>query len=204
MAAGIAGRRKRPGRAAGREPFRAGASESIRVLGIDPGLERTGYAVIEMPGGKVKDAGLVRTTTSRPLAARLAELAEGLDEVLSEHPVKLLAVEDLYAHYKHPRTAILMGHARGVVLLAAARRGIEVISVPATKIKKALTGNGHASKVQVQRAMMATLGLPTMPEPSDVADALAIACYAATETKKRGHSTFLIRQREQEAERGEK
>jgi crossover junction endodeoxyribonuclease RuvC len=179
------GKPRKPRRATEPGLGEAAAVGAICVLGIDPGLERTGYAVIEALGGKVRDAGLVRTTVSRPLAARLTELAEGMEEVLSEHPVKLLAVEDLFAHYKHPRTAILMGHARGVVLLAAARRGIEVISVPATRIKKALTGNGHASKVQVQRAIMATLGLNRIPEPSDVADALAIACYAAAEWSSR-------------------
>ena len=184
MAVRLGGKESRPRRAAERGIGEAVPVAAICVLGIDPGLERTGYAVIEAFGGKVKDAGLVRTTASCPLAARLNELAEGMEEVLAEHPVKLLAVEDLFAHYKHPRTAILMGHARGVVLMAAARRGIEVVSVPATRIKKALTGNGHASKVQVQRAVMATLGLGRMPEPSDVADALAIACYAASECRR--------------------
>jgi len=150
-----------------------------RVLGVDPGLNRTGYAVIELPGRRVEEAGLIRSDASRPLADRLKEIAAGIEEILAESDVRLLVVEDLFAHYRHPRTAILMGHARGVVLLAAAKRGVEVISVSATKIKKALTGNGHASKLQMQRAVMATLGLSRLPEPSDVADALAIACYAA-------------------------
>jgi crossover junction endodeoxyribonuclease RuvC len=180
MAAGVARRQRKRQQATEPAAGEAAGSAAFRVLGIDPGLERTGYGVIAMPGGKVLDAGLVKTTTSLPLAKRLVELAEGLEEVLSEHPVRLLAVEDLFAHYKHPRTAILMGHARGVILLAAARRGVEVISVPATKIKKALTGSGHAGKSQVQRAVMTTLGLSRIPEPSDVADALAIACYAAS------------------------
>lgn len=149
------------------------------VLGIDPGLNRTGYAVIELPGAYVRDAGFIRSTASRPLAERLNEIAVGVEEILAETDVRLLVVEDLFAHYRHPRTAILMGHARGVVLSAAARRGVDVLSVSATKIKKALTGNGHASKLQMQRAVMATLGLSKLPEPSDVADALAIACYAA-------------------------
>ena len=185
MAAGVAGKQRRTRQATAPAAGMDAPSATICVLGIDPGLERTGYAVIAMPGGNVRDAGLVNTTTTRPLAERLVELAQGLEEVLSEHPVRLLAVEDLFAHYKHPRTAILMGHARGVILLAAARRGIEVISVPATKIKKALTGSGHAGKVQVQRAVAATLGLSRIPEPSDVADALAIACYAASEYRTR-------------------
>jgi len=126
----------------------------------------------------VLDAGIIRSNAKHPLPRRLAELAAGLDEVLDEHDVWLIAVEDLYAHYKHPRTAILMGHARGVVLLAAARRGLEVLSLPATRIKKTLTGNGHAGKAQMQRAIAATFRLKKVPEPADVADALAVAWCA--------------------------
>jgi crossover junction endodeoxyribonuclease RuvC len=91
----------------------------------------------------------------------------------------VVVVESLYSHYKHPRTAILMGHARGVVLLCASSLGIPVIAYPATRIKKALTGNGRASKLQMQRTILNTLKLAAMPEPPDVADALAVAlCHA--------------------------
>jgi crossover junction endodeoxyribonuclease RuvC len=86
-----------------------------------------------------------------------------------------VAVEQLYAHYDHPRTAILMAHARGVVFLAAAQRGVPVISYNATRIKKTVTGNGRAPKDQVQRAVQRELGLAALPEPPDVADALAAA-----------------------------
>lgn len=157
-------------------PSRAG---KVRILGVDPGLERTGYAVIEMPGCRIIEAGLVRSDTKKKLSQRLVEIAVGMEEVLGDHDVDMLVVEELFAHYKHPRTAILMGHARGVIMLAAAARGIEVEGASATRIKKSLTGNGHASKLQMQRAVMATLGLDRMPEPSDVADALAIAAYGA-------------------------
>ena len=149
------------------------------VLGIDPGLDRTGYAVILMPDSRIVEAGVIRSNAKLPLARRLTELTLGIEEVLSEHKVDLVAVEDLFAHYRHPRTAILMSHARGVVLLAAARRDIEVISLLPTRVKKALTGNGHAGKLQIQRAISATLKLSTLPEPPDVADALAIAWCAA-------------------------
>jgi crossover junction endodeoxyribonuclease RuvC len=149
------------------------------ILGIDPGLDRTGYAAIELPGPRVLDAGLVRTSNKSRLHDRLTEIHQGVDEILGEYAPGVIAVEELYAHYKHPRTAILMGHARGVVLLAAARRGIDVVNLPATRIKKSLTGNGHASKIQMQRAIVATLGLSKRPEPADVADALAIALCAA-------------------------
>ncbi len=168
------------GKHAGDSKRDCGGSESpriVRVAGIDPGLERTGYAVIETPQHRIADAGIVTSTTSKPLSDRLHEISEGIEEVFVEHDIHLLVVEDLFAHYKHPRTAILMGHARGVLLLAAARRHVEVVSVAATKIKKALTGNGHATKTQMQRAVMATLGLDKIPEPADVADALAIAAY---------------------------
>jgi crossover junction endodeoxyribonuclease RuvC len=149
------------------------------ILGVDPGLHRTGYAVVEGATRRVRDAGVIRTTSRRALPERLAELAAGLDEVFGEHRCAVVAVEDLYAHYRHPRTAILMGHARGVVLLAAVRHRARVESLSATAVKKMLTGNGHAGKRQVQRAIVLTAGLPRLPEPPDVADALAVALAAA-------------------------
>ncbi len=157
----------------------AARSRKTRILGVDPGLERTGYAVVEMPGCRIVEAGLVRSNTKKSLAERLVEIAGGIEEILSDNAIDMLVVEELFAHYKHPRTAILMGHARGVILMAAAAHGIPVQGASATKIKKSLTGNGHASKQQMQRAVMATLKLDRMPEPSDVADALAIAAYGA-------------------------
>jgi len=84
-------------------------------------------------------------------------------------------VEELYSHYQHPRTAILMGHARGLIYLLSAEQGIPIVSYSAKRIKKSLTGNGSASKLQVQRVIQARLALPRLPEPSDVADALAVA-----------------------------
>lgn len=150
------------------------------ILGIDPGLDRSGYAVVEMPSGRLLDAGLIQTTQGDTLAGRLREIDDAMEQVLAEHTVDLVVVEELFAHYKHPRTAILMGHARGVILLAAARHDAEVLSVSATRIKKTLTGNGHASKAQMQRAIMATFDLATLPEPADVADAMAAAYYAVS------------------------
>jgi crossover junction endodeoxyribonuclease RuvC len=153
------------------------------ICGIDPGLGATGYAVLRMDDDDdtilVKDAGVLRCSPRESLPVRLAELAAGFDEVLNEHPVSLLAVEQVYSHYQHPRTAILMAHARGIFLLEAARRQIEVMNLPATTVKRHLTGNGRASKQQVQRAVAGTLRLGQIPEPPDVADALAIALCAA-------------------------
>lgn len=147
------------------------------VVGIDPGLGTTGYAVLRVDGGRpiVVDAGLCRSDAAADLAVRLAGLERDISAVLDEHHPAVVAVEQLYSHYNHPRTAILMGHARGVILLAAGRSDIPVRSYSATRIKRYLTGNGRASKSQVQRAIQITLGLPSIPEPPDVADALAIA-----------------------------
>jgi crossover junction endodeoxyribonuclease RuvC len=149
------------------------------VLGIDPGLQRSGYAVLSdgCPPAEARlvEAGVIRLPRGRPLADRLVELEQSLETVIDLHQPGTLACEELYAHYRHPRTAILMAHARGVILALAARRGLEVISVAATNVKKLLTGSGQAGKRQVQRAVMATLRLPVLPEPADVADAIAIA-----------------------------
>ena len=151
-----------------------------RVLGVDPGLQITGYAVLEVrpQAPYVCEAGVVRSAESRAItdmAPRLRALYDGIVEVLEQYKPAVAVVEQLYAHYQHPRTAILMGHARGVILLAAAQRGVPVVSYNATRIKKTLTGNGHASKEQVQRTIQRELGLPQLPEPPDVADALAAA-----------------------------
>jgi crossover junction endodeoxyribonuclease RuvC len=164
----------RPARAVDYRP-----SDGGLILGIDPGLQRCGYAVVSVRTRRVLDAGVIVTAPRRPLAERLREIEEGLQELLTARRIDRVAIEDLYAHYKHPRTAILMGHARGVVLLVAARHGAVVENLGATHVKKALTGNGHAGKRQVQRAIMLSAGLSRPPEPPDVADAIAVALAAA-------------------------
>ncbi|MFP3937813.1 MAG: crossover junction endodeoxyribonuclease RuvC [Phycisphaerae bacterium] len=155
-------------------------SETYRILGIDPGLNITGYAAVDFGGTEpaIAEAGTVRTDAKASLAERITQLHADLAELLAELDVDLLAVEELYAHYKHPRTAILMAHARGIVLLAARQANVRVRHFAATRIKKSLTGNGHASKQQVQRAIQSVCSLAELPEPPDVADALAIALCA--------------------------
>jgi crossover junction endodeoxyribonuclease RuvC len=155
----------------------------MRILGVDPGLQCTGWAVVELDRDRprVLEAGVIRTRAREAPEQRLRELYRGLGEVIRELAPEVAVVESLYAHYRHPRTAILMGHARGVIFLAAAERDLPVESYSATRIKKALTGNGRASKVQVQRTVQIALGLRSLPEPDDVADALAVAlCHAHT------------------------
>jgi crossover junction endodeoxyribonuclease RuvC len=152
-----------------------------RVLGIDPGLNITGYGAVDVGGRDpvIVEAGTLRTDARAELADRIEQIHADLREVLAELKPDLVAVEQLYAHYKHPRTSILMAHARGVVLLAARQAGVPVRSIAATAVKKNLTGNGHASKLQVQRAIQGLCRLAEVPEPPDVADAIAIALCAA-------------------------
>ena len=149
----------------------------MRILGIDPGLRLTGYGVIDYKPFRPRliDGGVIRLTPKAPLADRLVELETTLEEILDEHKPDVCAVEQLYSHYAHPRTAILMGHARGVILLAARRRGIRCEQFSASRVKQSVAGNGHASKSQMQRAIQTQWNLPKPPEPADVADALAIA-----------------------------
>jgi len=150
---------------------------SLRILGVDPGLGITGYGVIDWRSVRplLVDGGVIRLSARTSLSDRLVELETELDAILAEHKPDVCAVEQLYAHYAHPRTAILMGHARGVILLAARRRGIAVEQFAANRVKISLTGHGHAGKAQVQRAVQAQWNLPRPPEPPDVADALAVA-----------------------------
>jgi crossover junction endodeoxyribonuclease RuvC len=147
------------------------------ILGIDPGLRITGYGVVDVSfrGPSLVEAGVLRMKAKGELHERLAELHGSLAGLLDEVRPGQVAVEQLYAHYKHPRTAILMGHARGVILLAAAQRELPVTSLASTLVKRSITGNGHASKQQVQRAVAMLCKLKRVPEPPDVADAIAIA-----------------------------
>ncbi len=153
----------------------------MRILGIDPGLNTTGYGVIEVVGRQVRlvEAGVVRGKTRGSLAARLREIHDGVADVISSLKPEAMALEKLYSHYDRPTTAILMGHARGVIVLAAAEAGIAVHDYAATQLKKTLTGAGRAPKSQMQDAVRRELRLTKTPEPPDVADALAIAlCHA--------------------------
>jgi crossover junction endodeoxyribonuclease RuvC len=146
-------------------------------LGIDPGLNTSGYGVIETSGQGVRliEAGIIRTKAKTSLESRLGELHAGLIEILDSCKPDRMAIEQLFSHYDRPRTAILMGHARGVICLCATLYNIPVQSYEPTRVKKLLTGNGRAPKSQMQLAVKLQLRLSTLPEPADVADALAIA-----------------------------
>jgi crossover junction endodeoxyribonuclease RuvC len=148
------------------------------VLGIDPGLRVTGYGLISCTGSRFSlvEGGVIEGGGSAvSMAVRLRQLFEGLSALLTEFRPEAMAMEQLYSHYAHPRTAILMAHARGVLTLAAAISDVEVIDYSATEVKSSLTGNGRATKEQMQTAIRYTLHLDQTPEPADVADALAVA-----------------------------
>ena len=149
----------------------------MRILGIDPGLRLTGYGVLDYHAVRPQliDAGVIRLDGKASVPARLVELEAELDAIIAEHKPDACAVEQLYSNYAHPRTAILMAHARGVILLAAQRRGLRVEQFAANRIKQSLVGHGHAAKGQMQRAIQSVFNLKYLPEPPDVADALAVA-----------------------------
>jgi crossover junction endodeoxyribonuclease RuvC len=156
-----------------------------RVIGIDPGLTVTGYGVVEFraSGVKLLEAGVIRSARSHDenLPARLQSLFDGLSEVMGEFLPQAMCLEEVYSHASYPRTSILMGHARGVICLAARLSHVAVVNFSAKRIKRSVTGNGNASKSQVQRAVQQYFSLHQMPQPPDVADALAAAlCYLNT------------------------
>lgn len=152
------------------------------IIGIDPGLKATGYGVIECKAGGVKliEAGVIRSPRScgDNLPARLESLFSGLRGVIDEFHPQTVCLEEVFSHTDYPRTSILMGHARGVICLAARLAGVPVVSLSAKRIKQSVTGNGNASKTQVQRAVQQYFSLHRLPQPPDVADAMAAAlCY---------------------------
>ena len=155
----------------------------MRIAGIDPGLVTTGYGVIDTRGqhATLVEAGVIRAgTPDTPLEMRLSALFDGVLEMLEQFHPQAMALEELYSHYDYPATAILMGHARGVICLAAAKSGVPVFSYASTQVKLCTTGDGRASKQQMQRAIQTRLQLKAFPKPSDIADALAIAlCHHA-------------------------
>ncbi|MCL6647311.1 MAG: crossover junction endodeoxyribonuclease RuvC [Chloroflexi bacterium] len=153
-----------------------------RIVGIDPGLVTTGYGLVLARGPAVTliEGGTIHPPDRRaPLEHRLVAIFCDLLDLLQEVQPDVVAIEDLYTRYERPRTAILMGHARGVIALAAGLASVPVETFTASQVKRALTGEGRASKAQVQRAVAELLGLPRVPEPPDVADALALALTCA-------------------------
>jgi crossover junction endodeoxyribonuclease RuvC len=164
----------------------------VRVLGIDPGLRLTGYGCVDALGQSpptLVEAGVFRLgkgggsvagrADALTVSSRLKELDHDVREAIGRLKPGIVAVESLFAHYDHPTTAIVMGHARGVILLVIAQAGVRLMEFKPNEIKKSLTGHGHADKARMQRAIQTIFGLVEPPKPPDVADALAIALCAA-------------------------
>jgi crossover junction endodeoxyribonuclease RuvC len=182
----------------------------LRIIGIDPGLNITGYGLIDFSPRETRlaEAGIIRLPRSEGdnLAGRLEALFLEIQKLIGEFGPQRMCLEEVYSHSFYPKTSILMSHARGVICLAAQLAGVPVTSLSAKRIKQSVTGNGNASKQQVQRAVRHLFSLERTPHPPDVADALAAAlCYAnslrfagtaprgAQDGKKPGHERGLKR-----------
>jgi len=152
---------------------------TLRILGLDPSLSRTGYGVVDWRAADdaitLVEGGILRTPTGARIEERLLILFKGVKGLLTEFEPQVVAVEDLFTRMKHPRTAILMAHARGALLLPCAQAGLPVVPYAPRLVKNALVGSGAAKKPQIQARVRELLGIAGPLEPHDVADALAIA-----------------------------
>jgi crossover junction endodeoxyribonuclease RuvC len=152
----------------------------IVVMGIDPGVASTGFGVVQVAGAKMSavDGGIIEAAPGEPAEGRLARIHEAIAELLRRHEPVAVALEDVYFG-KNVRSAIAVGQARGVVLLAAGQRGVPCFSYTPQQVKGAVCGSGRAGKEQVQRMVQALLALADLPAPDHAADALAVAiCHA--------------------------
>jgi crossover junction endodeoxyribonuclease RuvC len=161
-------------------PLRGAAMPPARLLGVDPGTRTTGFGIVELHGTEVKlvACGALRPPARLPLPQRLAAIFAGLEELLALHRPVAGAIEETFAG-ANPRSSIAMGEGRGVALLALARAGVVLCELSPAEVKKAVTGNGAATKELVARMVCARLGLPQPPQPADVTDALAVALALA-------------------------
>ena len=150
------------------------------MVGIDPGVTNTGYGVVLRRAGRMAalDGGVVETDPDLPLEQRLVAIHARVTSLIAEHQPEIVAVEDLYFG-RNVRTALAVGQARGVVLLAAAQYGVDAVSYTPQQVKLAVCGTGSAGKAQVQRMVAALLELPGPPEPDHAADALAVGICGA-------------------------
>ena len=147
------------------------------MLGVDPGTAVLGYGVVrlgEKQQAVLLECGVVRTRATAPLADRLRVLFDGVSGIVRRHQPHVVAVEGLF-HGRNARSALVLGHARGVVLLAAAQSGVAVEEISPSEVKRAVTGTGAASKAQVAAMVRRLLRLASAPQPADAADGVAIA-----------------------------
>jgi crossover junction endodeoxyribonuclease RuvC len=152
----------------------------LRILGIDPGSEATGFGVIDSDGDRhsLREYGAIRCPRSLTFSDKLHRIYERLDVIIQNSGVETVAVEKLF-YAANVRSALQLGHVRGVTILAAARRGLAVHEYSPLEVKQAVVGYGRAGKGQIQQMVKCLLGLDAPPEPHDAADALAVAlCHA--------------------------
>jgi len=149
----------------------------MRILGIDPGLITTGYGVVDIKAGNVKilEAGTIEPNIKDPFEQRLFKIHLHITTILQAHHPDVVVIEKLYAHYKHPATAALLGHARGVICLSVAQQNIKLVEQSVKRIRKALTGNGNATKIQAQEFVKRVLNIKSPSFKLDASDALALA-----------------------------
>jgi crossover junction endodeoxyribonuclease RuvC len=154
----------------------------MRVIGVDPGLTATGYAVLDVGNGlpQVRVSGCARSNSRQPLEERLRAIYEEVAEVIAEWRPGVTVLEGLYSDYGFPRTALIMGHVRGTICLAATLNGARILEVSPAEVKSALTGSGRAGKEQIQRAVTRMLRLESAPTNEHICDALALALVGAT------------------------
>lgn len=149
------------------------------ILGIDPGIADTGFGVIKFENNKMQclEYGSIKTRAKLELADRLEQLSKGLASVIKEHQPDLIAVEQLF-FCKNVKSALVVGHARGVILLSAKQNRVSLVEYTPLQVKQAVSTYGKASKMQVQKMVKIILGLEEIPKPDDAADALAVAICA--------------------------
>lgn len=149
----------------------------MRILGIDPGLRVTGYGVIDFVDHKVKllEAGVIEPKEKDLIQNRIQRIYKNLDALLLQYEPQIMVLEKLYAHYKHPTTACILGHVRGVICLLCAERQIRLIEHSVKRIRKALTGNGNAQKLQTRSMVAHLLKIDEQRLTLDASDALALA-----------------------------
>lgn len=148
----------------------------MKILGIDPGIGRVGWGVIKVESSKleVESFGCIETSAKQNIAERLLVVYEAVRSLITEYKPQVLAIEELFFN-TNAKTAFVVGQARGVILLAAAEKSLEIAIYTPLQVKIALTGYGRAEKSQVGQMVKTLLKLPSVPKPDDTADALALA-----------------------------
>jgi len=149
----------------------------VKILGVDPAISVTGFGLIQTDGDKISliNCGKVSTHSQTPFSKRLEKIYDSLLRLVKRHKPSYVVVEKIYSHYKHPTTAYYLGQVQGLIYLICGKKGIPLVEYNSTRIKKAITGKGNASKLQVQRMVEYLLSLEKDIQYPDISDALSVA-----------------------------